>query len=133
MTQPWELGAPVPESIGRTADLYHDVRELRLAMQKEVEAVEAREAELRDSIINRLSASDDTGAAGLRYRAQIVPKVKPKIADWPTLTKWLQESGRFDMLQKRLSDKAVTDVWDDGYAVPGVEKINVKDVSITKV
>jgi hypothetical protein len=99
---PLEVGGPIPASIGRTADLYSDVRALRLTMEKEVEKVKARESELREYIIANLSKSDDTGAAGLRYRAQIVIKDVPRAMDWPKVHAFIQETGRFDLLQKRL-------------------------------
>jgi len=133
MTTRLEVGHPLPPSIGLRADEYHDVRELRLAMEKEVEGVKARENEIRESIIADLSKSSDTGAAGLRYRAQIVMKSKPKIEDWAKLCAFIADQKRFELVQKRLSDKAVEEIWDAGYAVPGVEKIRVPEVSITKI
>ena len=128
-----EVGAPLPPSVGRCADLYHEVRELRLAMEKEVAEVEKREREIKEHIINSLSKSDDTGAAGLLYRAQIVMKVKPKIADWGVFTSWVRKNDRFDLLQKRVSDTAIADLWAEREGVPGIEKVNVPDVSITKI
>lgn len=133
MTTRLEVGHPMPPSIGLRADEYHDVREVRLMMEKEVEGVKARENELRESIIADLSKSADTGAAGLRYRAQIVMEAKPKIEDWAKLCKFVAEQGRFELLQKRLGEKAVEEIWDAGYAVPGVEKMRVPEVSITKI
>ena len=126
-------GAPLPKSIGLCADLYSDVRALRLAMEKEVEAVQARESEIRNHIIDNLSKSDDTGAAGKRFRAQIVMKVTPKATDWPKIWAYIAETQRFDLVQKRLGEKAVADMWEAGEAVPGVEKMNIPTVSITKI
>jgi hypothetical protein len=138
-----KVGAPLPQSMGRCADLYHDVRELRLAMEKEVAAIAEREAEIKTHIVNNLSTSEDTGAAGLRYRAQLVTKRKPIIGPvsdeypqggWGILCSWIRKNDRFDMLQKRLSDKAVMD-WQEQEkrVLPGIEMMNVKDVSITKI
>lgn len=126
-------GATLPQSIGLCADEYARVRAIRLAMEKEVEGVKARETEIREHIIANLSKSDDTGAAGKHYRAQIVMKVKPKLSDWAALTAAIQETGRFDLLQKRLGEKAVEDLWADGFDVPGVERMNIPEVSITKI
>lgn len=123
----------IPESMGRCADLYHDVRELRLAMEKEVEPVKAFEAKIKQHIIDNLSKSEDTGASGLRYRAQITQKVKPSVADWPAFHSYVQSTGRFDLLQKRASDTAITAMWGEGEDVPGVERFNAIDVSITKI
>lgn len=128
------VGAPIPESIGRTADEYAEVRELRLEMQKQVDEVKARESELRESIINRLSKSEDTGAAGLRYRAQVVSKRTFKVSDWGVLYSWIKKNDRFDMLQKRLADAAAKEFAEvENRNVPGTEVVNVPDVSITKI
>ena len=127
------VGQPLPKSIGICADLYHDVRELRLSMEKEVEAVKARENEIREHIISNLSTSDDTGAAGKRYRAQIVVEVKPKVNDWNKVWDYVYHHNRFDLLQKRLGEKAVADLWADGVEITGIEKMNLKSVSITKI
>lgn len=129
----YQEGSPLPESIGRCADLYAEVRELRLAMDKVVEGMKKRESEIREYIIQNLSKSDDTGAAGKAYRAQIVKKVKPSVKDWEKLYDFIVENDRFDLLQKRVAEKAVKDLWDDGADVPGVERFNVVDVSITKI
>lgn len=123
----------MPPSIGLCADLYSEVRELRLAMQKHVDAVKQRESEIREHIINNLSKSDDTGAAGKRYRAQIVTKDVPALKDWDAFTDYVIAHGRFDLMQKRLSDRAVKDMWEEGQDVPGVEKFRTVDVSITKL
>lgn len=123
----------IPESIGRCADLYRDVRELRLAMAKEVEEVQAFERTVEQHIIDNLSKSDDTGAAGLRFRAQVITKRKPSVADWPTLQAHILATGEFDLIQRRISDKAVADRWEAGAAIPGVEVVNVISLSVTKI
>lgn len=133
MKEGYTKGAPMPKTIGRCADLYAEVRELRLAMQKEVDEVAKRESEIREHIISKLSKSDDTGASGLRYRAQIKTKTKPRAADWEKVYDFVVEHDRFDLLQRRLSDKAVMDMLEDGEEVPGIERVHVPEVSITKI
>lgn len=123
----------IPQSMGRVADLYHDVRELRLAMSKEVEEVEAFEKQVKQHLIDNLSKSDDTGAAGLRYRAQIVTKVEPTVSDWGSFHTYVATTGNFDLLQKRVASKAVKDRWEAGDEIPGVERFNAIDVSVTKI
>lgn len=123
----------MPASIGLCADEYSRVRELRLAMQKLVDNVKERESEIREHIIQNLSKSDDTGAAGKRYRAQIVIKPQPRLSDWDKFTQFVAENNRFDLMHKRVADKPVKDIWEEGGEVPGVEAFNVVDVSITKI
>jgi hypothetical protein len=134
MNNDFIAGAPMPRSIGYCADLLHETRELRLAMQKQTDDVKARETEIREHIIATLSKSDRTGEAGLRYRAQIVTKQAYKPVDWGVLHSWIRKNDRFDFLQKRLADKAVADWVEENHKpLPGTEIINVPDVSITKI
>lgn len=128
------LEGSLPESIGRCADLYHETRELRLAMDKEVASVKARENEIREHIINSLSKSNDTGASGLKYRAQIVQKRTFRVLDWGVLHSWVRKNDRFDVLQKRLNETAAKDFEEaEKRTLPGTEPVNVIDVSVTKI
>lgn len=126
-------GVAMPSSMGLCADEFARVRAIRLEMDKIVEGVKARETELKEYIIANLSKSDDTGAAGKLYRAQIVTKDIPKAADWPQFHAYVAKTGQFDMLQKRLSDKAVMDRLEQGERLPGIEVMHIPDVSITKI
>jgi len=126
-------GAPIPDSIGRCADLLHEVKQLRLDMDKEVDVVRQRERELEQHIIDNLESGEDTGAAGLQYRVQVRKKTKPKPSDWAALHDYIREHGRFDLLQKRLADKAVMDMLAEGEDLPGVERIHVPQISLTKI
>jgi uncharacterized radical SAM superfamily Fe-S cluster-containing enzyme len=127
------VGAELPDSIGRCADLLHEVKQLRLDMDKEVAAVRAREREIEEHIISNLDKGEDTGASGLTHRVQVKSKTKPKPADWAALHEYIQEHGRFDLLQKRLAEKAVMDMLDEGEDVPGVERIHIPTISLTKI
>jgi hypothetical protein len=126
-------GAELPDSIGRCADLLHEVKQLRLDMDKEVDVVRQREREIEEHIIQNLTAGEDTGAAGLLYRVQVKKKTKPKPTDWQALHKYIQKHGRFDLLQKRLADKAVMDMLAEGEEVPGVKRIHIPQISLTKI
>ncbi len=109
------------------------MRALANAMQKEVAAVKKRESELRDHLIDNLSAGDDTGASGKKYRAQIKTATKPTVTDWEPLYDYIVEEDRFDLLGRSVNAKPVAEIWESGETVPGVDKITVKSVSITKI
>lgn len=128
-----KVGTAMPRSIGFCADEYHEVRAFRLAMQKEVDAVKARETELQEYIIENLSKSDDTGAAGKYYRAQIIPSVVPVAEDWEDIYDYIVENDRFDLLNRSLNQKATKELWEAGVKIPGIGRFNSKKVSITKL
>lgn len=129
----FEVGSPIPDSIGARGDMLHEVREVRLAMEKEAAAVKKRETEINDSIIRDLSKSDDTGAAGRFYRVQIKEKRVPKPEDWQQIHAYIRDNDRFDLLQKRVSDKAVMDMLEAGEEIPGMETALIPSVSLTKL
>lgn len=133
-------GSPIPTNMGAVADEYAQTRQFRLAMEKIVEPVKERESELRSYMIQNLEKSrgqgGDTGAAGRLYRVQIKDKETPKVNDWQKFWAFIAKHNRFDLLQKRPSDKAIMDMLENSaedFAIPGIETILVPDVSVTKV
>lgn len=130
------LGNPLPTSIGRCADLLHDVQELRLKMEREAKEIEDRESEIKAHIIASLSTKDDTGASGLKYRVQVVPKRIPILMaeGWGGFTSWMNKHDRFDFIQKRLSEKPIMEFEGEMKRLPpGLEIMNNKKLSLTKI
>lgn len=127
-------GEPLPAVLGLCGDLYREVRELRLAMQKEVDAVEARENEIEEHLISNISKSDTKGVVGLRFVTKVEQKEAYKVDNWGALHNWIQQNDRFDMLEKRLAKKAAADwVEENKKALPGTEIILVPTLSVTKI
>jgi len=112
-------------------------RQFRLAMEKVVEPVTERESELRQHMIRNLEKSrdegKDTGAAGQFYRVQIKDKETPKVNNWQEFWDFIAVNKRFDLLQKRTSDKAIMDMVEADQMPPGIETVLIPDVSVTKV
>lgn len=128
----------VPNSLGEAVDLYRETRDLRLDMEKEAEAqiapIKSFEDKLRAHITQALSESSGvTGVAGTAYRAQLVLKRVPKVTDWAKVFAWVRDTGRFDLLQKRLSNPAVAGLWESDVDVPGIEPVALTELSVTKV
>ena len=140
MHEKFTKGGPVPNSIGALADLYSEVRELRLAMDKAAEAVQDREIEIHKMIVNALSESPDSGASGERYRVQAVKKTVYTAKDWELFHAYVREQGSFELLQKRLSDTALKELLEQAktagfpdWLPPGVETTEMDALSFSKV
>lgn len=119
--------------LGEVVDLYRAKRDLRLAMQKEVDTVGAVEKELKEFLIDNIPKSGNTGVAGKKFRAQIKEKTVPKADDWDKIRAFVVENDRFDLLQRRLNNKAVEETFEAGEEVPGVGWFKSLDVSVTKI
>ena len=133
MKPEYEIDGPLPEAIGRCGDLLKEVQAIRLAMDKEVKEVKARENQITQHIIDNLSKSDDTGAVGLKYRVQVTEKAKATVKNWEPFYDFIVEEDRFDMLSKSIGQKAAMDYYDEtGNMPPGTEKFNAIGLSVTK-
>lgn len=129
----YRKGDPLPQGLGAQADEYSFVREERLRVQKIAEDIKARETEIFNTILSTLDESTDTGASGKFYRVQRIEKDQMQVKDWPAVWDYIQKTGAFDMLQKRLNEKAVKDMVEGGDVVPGVEAVKVPTLSFRKV
>jgi hypothetical protein len=122
-------------NLGQVVDAYKELRDVRLAMEKETELVASAERRFKEHLVQSLSKSDEAGVFGLKYKAKHTTKRIPKVMDegWGKLYSFIQQTGRFDLLQRRLGDKAVMEMIEAGETVPGVETMLVSDISVTKV
>lgn len=125
--------------LNQCPDEFKRVQGIRLAMQKEVEAVEAYEKALKRHMIDSIP-KDTSGVFGLQYKAQVVTKPTIRVSEggWPALLGWVRQSGRFDILQKRVNPAPLLELWNgdpqtQGLAIPGTERANDIDLSVTKV
>lgn len=128
----FKVGDPLPKSLGQCADFYHEVKELRLAMAKEVAIIQARETEISNHIVEKLPVGDK-GAIGSKYKAIVTSTEKPTADDWEAIYDYVHQFDRYDLLGKSLNAKAVQEMWDNGEKVPGVQKFHAKKLGITKI
>lgn len=127
----------VPKSevkdLAKMVDRLYKIRQDRYALQKKVDALKTEETSIETQLIDALPASDASGIAGHVARATITRKAVPVVEDWAAFYKYVKKTGQFELMQKRLSDSAVKERWDDGKAIPGVGSLQVKKVNLAKV
>lgn len=121
------------QSLAALADMYYTVREKRLAAQKVGELIEKDEGFLREFLIANLPLSDATGIAGKLARVSVTASSIPTVENWDAFYAYVKKSNSFDLLQRRVSDKAVMERWEAGKAIPGVGKFTKKKLSISVV
>lgn len=122
----------IPKTLGACADLLFDTRNQRLALQKEVEALQEQETKLKDHLIAQLPKSQAEGIAGKKARATIVTKQVPKVADWAKLHAYVRRTGEFELLARQVTPSAVAERWEAKQQIPGVEAFTVTTVSLNK-
>jgi len=125
----------LPKTLAQCADLLYQTREARLRQNKVVEELQRLETRLKDHIIETLPKSQASGVAGRVARVQLdtksVPQVQEEAGGWDKFYAFVAKAKRFDLMQRRLNDAAVKEMWEAGKDVPGVGKFNVVTVSCT--
>lgn len=124
---------PFPKTLGACADKLYKLRQKRLEQQKKVQEIEKEEKALKAHIIETLPKSKASGISGKVARVSVITKKIPQVKDWETFYKHVKRTGNFELLQRRVSDAAVKERWEDGKKVPGVDHFNAVTISINKL
>lgn len=125
--------AVVKLTTAQAADLLYRLKQARLEADKVAKDLKDRENKLKAYLIAELPQSDAKGVVGQLARATIKSKNVPVVEDWDAFYKHIQATGQFELMQRRVSDSAVKERWDNDETVPGVGYIITKDISLNKV
>ncbi len=118
--------------IGQAINSLYNMRESRLRIERQVKEMKANELEMRNAIFEWLATNNLTKASGTDATASIKVSAVPLVEDWDTLHIHIQQTGEFDLLQRRISVTAWRARSEDGIIVPGVNKVEDVDISLTK-
>ena len=121
----------LPKSLAAVADLMYETREKRYQIQKDVEALQSIEAMCSERLISELPKSKAEGITGKVATAQIVTKEVPTVKDWAKLHAYILRNKALDLLERRISSKAVEMRWNNRKKIPGVDPFTVVKVSLT--
>lgn len=127
---------PKKMKLGACADKLYELRELRAKLQRQVDAIAADEAALKQHLIDNLPKSEAVGVAGKVARVQVTTKRVPTAEDWEAIQEYVKKNaskGGFALLQRRLNAAAVQEIWDAGKKVPGVGVFMAVGLSVNKI
>lgn len=127
------MSLKIPKTIGAVADLLFTTRNKRLALQKQVDALEAEEAALKEHIINTLPKSNASGVAGKLARVSVDTKDVPQVEDWTAFYKYVKKNDAFELLQRRLTDASVKERLEAGVKLPGIKLFKAVIVHLNKL
>lgn len=122
----------MPKTLAECGDALYELRAMRLEAQKVVAEIEKNEKALKERIINELPKSQASGIAGQVARVTIEIKDIPVIEDKQAFYAFIKKHNRFDLLQNRVSEAAVKEMWDDKKTVPGIGVFRAPKVSCVK-
>lgn len=122
-----------PKTMGACIDQAYQLRTERLTLQRAVDAIGDQETLMREYIINTFRKADLNGAKGKLAACGVVPKRVPSVKDWDKFYAYIHKNKAYEMLQRRVHERAWRERLDDGQTVPGVEIFDVITLSLTKL
>lgn len=123
---------PEEMDLGTAIDTLYQKRAERLEAEKVVKAMKSEELALKLRVKHLLDAVSLEMGAGKMATGSINYTIEPAAKNWQEIYLFIRENDAWDMLQKRLSPLAVKDRWDAGIIIPGIDKFDNWDLSLTK-
>lgn len=122
-----------PKKLGACADLAYDMRESRLAVEEQAEAMKKEEAKLKEHILGLLKEQGLDSGTGSRATVSLSSITVPRVTDWDAFYAFIHKKKAYELLERRPSRSAYKERLEAGVVVPGVEPQPVVNLSITKV
>jgi hypothetical protein len=115
------------------ADSYIIARDSRLAADKQADQLKKVEVKLKEALLDEMIHCGVSTVGGQLKRVTRRPKTRAVAGNWAEIYEFISENAAFDLLQRRLSDPAVSQRVEDGVTVPGVEFVEINDLSVSKL
>jgi hypothetical protein len=113
-------------------DNYISIRAQRLALDHEAADLKETEDNLYKVIVSKMRDEGMSAMGGKNGMVKLKESEEPVATDWPELYMYIQRTGSFEFLHKRLSTLAIKEHWDAGEDIPGVGSTTVYKLSVSK-
>ena len=117
--------------LAELVDLFHETRESRLELQHKVDDLEKEEKNLKKILAEYLRDNAVKAIGGTHLTVSYKPKRKPVVQEWDALYAYIREHDAFELLHKRVTERAVKERWAEGDIVPGVVEVEIPDISLS--
>lgn len=129
----------LPKSLGACVDVYHALREQRLAAKRHMEECQAEETRVFNHILDSIPKGDG-GAVGKKFKAVRKEEDVYSISDDTAFYAFVKKTGSFDLLNRAINQRAVRERMEDPKfmkshkgGVPGTKAYKRFTLSVTKV
>jgi hypothetical protein len=120
----------VPLAIGPAIDRLAELREQKRKLEAQVSDVETEFKVLEEQLMAKLEAEGTTKGAGRNATASISSSVVGNVTDWDKFNAYVKKTGFFHLFQRRLSDAAVRELFEQGKKIPGCDPFTKKRLNL---
>ena len=115
-----------------TDDLLNELTEIRnslKSLQETERDLKRTKNDLESRIIANLERQGIDRVGNGSCTVSIKKETVPTVEDWDTVQKYIRETGRFELLHKRMSAAAFREILQMGQGVPGVKQTELTRIN----
>lgn len=117
-------------TLGAAIDSMWGLREKKRSLDAQIKTVEADIKLLETSMFELLDAQDTRKAEGKNASVSINESVVCNVEDWDALWPWIAKTKNFHLVQKRVSDPGIRELWALGKVIPGTQPFTKRSLSL---
>lgn len=117
-------------TMGSTIDKLWAKREEKREAEAKVKIIETEIAVIEESLMERMDKEETSKSQGTKASVSITTATVANVEDWAAFHAYVAKNKYFHLLQKRVSDPAVRELWDSGKKVPGVQPFSKRKLNI---
>ena len=108
-------------TIGSMIDDLHKLREKKRTLEADIKELEEKYKATEEQLMARFEAEGTDKGSGRLASASVSRNVIGNVTDWEKFNAFVKKTGYFHLYQRRLSDTAVRELFEQGKKIPGCE------------
>ena len=117
-------------TLGAATDKMWALREEKRALAVEEKRIDTELKELETTIFGLMDAQDTRKAEGKKAGVSIGEAIVANVEDWDALWPWIAKTKNFHLIQKRVSDPGMRELWSLKKVIPGVQPFTKRTLSV---
>ena len=121
---------PTATQLGELSDAFWDVKNMRLAADKEAKRLKTQESMAEARLIECMLRQEISAVGGKNVIFTMgAPTQEPAVTDWQAFWSFIKEVDDMSLFEKRPGRAAIKERWEAGQTIPGVSKFPVYKLS----
>lgn len=117
-------------AIGPTIDKLNVLREGKRELEAKIKVIETEYAALEAQLMEKFESEGTDKGTGKTASASISTSVVGNVTDWEKFNAYVKKTGFFHLFQRRLSDTAVRELFEQGKKIPGCEPFTKRRLNL---
>lgn len=121
----------IPAKMGDKVDLLRELREARAQLEKRSDIIKAQYQQVEQALLEQLEEAGCSSTSSTQASASISESVVAQVTDWDSFYEYIRDNNYFHLLQRRVSDPSVRELFEKEGAVPGVVPYVKRKIHLT--